>query len=247
MVHHLVGQFLTAARASSATGRVSPPEPCAGFIAETRPSWWLRPVTRNAVEVLGLRVLYVCGPAHVRDIVADVVVDLIRIEHIDVPTHGGGGGGDPIGAYSALMMSEALWARIAEPWVLVFQIDCALLRPLRAEHFAFDYIGAVCGDASSDETFVINGGLSLRRTEAMRAATQLMTAEDRGLPEDVAFTRVMRRHPDTFSLPSMRACHAFSMESIGDPRRVVGMHGTDKYYAPDDLVAAAFFFLDRPQ
>ena len=139
--------------------------------------------------------------------------------------------------YSHLLMSDDFWAVIREEHVLVFQTDSAIVRPVPDAALRWDYIGALCGELHPDR-FVMNGGLSLRRRSAMLRAIALLTDGDRDAPEDVAFCRVMRAAGANFALPSMAECDAFAVESQGDPSTAIGLHGTDKYYAPPALVRA---------
>jgi hypothetical protein len=139
--------------------------------------------------------------------------------------------------YSHLLMSADFWNVVCEEHVLVFQADSVVVRPVPDAALRWDYIGAVCGELHPDR-FVMNGGLSLRRRSAMLRAIALLADSDRDAPEDVAFCRAMRAAGATFALPSMAECDAFAIESQGDPRTAIGMHGTDKYYAPPSLVRA---------
>lgn len=223
MVHRLVGEYLSAQRVESTTD-TKPHNTCALVIVETRDTYWFSKVLDNAVRVCGGdRPLYIFGT---RDVL------------LSVPEHIAARSvllGQPLttDTYSQLLMSPDFWNFFTEDYALIFQSDCVFRRPLRQEFFETDYIGAVCGTLAPGE-FIINGGLSLRRVDAMKRAVQLLTPDDRELPEDVAFTRVMRRHG--FALPTMDACNEFAIESLGNPRRAIGMHGTDKYYCAPDLI-----------
>lgn len=137
--------------------------------------------------------------------------------------------------FSKMMFAKAFWGLFPESHVLLVQSDAVVVRGCRPEHFAFDFIGAVCGTTHPNE-FLINGGLSLRRPRAMLRALDLMTPDDLAQPEDVAFTRVLRRSGG--ALPTVEQCNDFAIESIGNPRAAIGAHGTDKYYAPADLLRA---------
>lgn len=136
--------------------------------------------------------------------------------------------------FSELLFTERFWSEFERyEHILIVQTDTVVVRPVRAPHLRFDFIGPVCGNLDPDN-FVINGGLSLRKPASFLRALQLFTDKDFALPEDVAFTRVMRRH--SFALPAIGECNSFAIESIGHPAAAVGMHGTDKYYAPSRLV-----------
>lgn len=141
--------------------------------------------------------------------------------------------------YSHLLVSRAFWDVIKQEHVLIFQHDCVLVRQCPREFLRYDFVGAVCG-VLDPEKFVMNGGLSLRRRSAMVQAVRLMRDHHPELleePEDIAFCALMRQYP-FFTLPSMRQCDEFAIESQGDPRTAIGIHGTDKHYAPPELVRA---------
>jgi len=138
--------------------------------------------------------------------------------------------------YSKLLMGDRFWSCVTEEHVLIFQADCALVRSSPEEALRYDYIGPVCGVAHPD-TFVMNGGLSLRRTSAMRRAVRELASrpELQEEPEDVAFCEVMRG--GSYVLPTMETCDTFAIETRGNPDTAIGMHGTDKNYAPQALIA----------
>lgn len=201
------------------------------LLVETRPSFWIGPVLRRAAALHPGWPVYVCGTAEVLRLASEAVGTICGLALASPSPR------MSVTDYSQLLMTDALWAAVREPWVLIVQLDVVLVRPVRAEHLAFDFVGAACGDLSSDATFVINGGLSLRRVASMREVCSRLTPGERAMPEDVAFTRAMRRLGG-YALPTIAQCHAFSIESMGDPSRAVGIHGVDKYYAPPGLVAA---------
>lgn len=199
-------------------------------IVETRPSFFLPHVVASAVRTHPGWRLYVFGTPEVHALLNSACANYeqatrVTLESAHMSPH----------EYSQLLVSEAFWSVISEEHILLFQADCVLVRPTPPDMLVYDYVGAVCGTLHPDR-FVMNGGLSVRRRSAMLRALSLMTAESKRKPEDVAFCETMRA-AGTFCLPSMEACNAFAIESMGDPDRAVGMHGTDKYYAPRGLVA----------
>ena len=141
--------------------------------------------------------------------------------------------------YSKLLLSREFWDVIQEEHVLVFQSDCAVVRPTPPDFMRYDYIGAVCG-LLLPSRFVMNGGLSLRRRSAMLRAILMMTEIEAEEPEDVAFMLTMRRNSPAFVMPTMDECDDFAIESQGNPLTAVGVHGTDKNYAPPSLLAELF-------
>ena len=52
--------------------------------------------------------------------------------------------------------------------------------------------------------------------------------------EDIVITKYLRKH--NYKLPSIEDCHHFAMESLGYQDRVVGIHGTDKYYILPEIM-----------
>lgn len=206
------------------------------LIVETRPSFFLPHVIATAVRTHPGWALYVAGTPAVHEFLRSHCAnyeDVTRIT-LDSPPR------MTTAQYSHLLLSRRLWDLIREEHVLVFQSDCVLVRRCPDRMLAYDFVGAVCGTVDPD-TFVMNGGLSVRRRSAMVRAIDLLARRLELLhlsdkPEDVAFCEIMRAHPSDFCLPSMRECMEFAIESVGDPRTAVGMHGTDKYYAPPELV-----------
>ena len=207
------------------------------LIAETREGFWLPQVLRNAQQEFPEWDLYVCAPLHV---LAWLAPDFpgVRPVVMEVPP----GQRASAETFSALMFSPEVWHLFETEFVMIFQCDSVFTPGAAAKlpgGLDKDFYGAACGDISSDATHVINGGLSLRRVAAFARARSLLTPEDARLPEDVAYCRVMRRHAAEFNLPGVDECMRFAIESYGNPRTAVGIHGTDKGYAPPALLAAA--------
>lgn len=236
---HLVGEYLVNGRAvngRAVNGRApQTPTPQSLLIVETRRSFWLPLVIKNAHKEFSNWVLWVLGPKEVIDFVSRECPGIeFRAIVSDLPRK------CTPATFSAVMFAPQLWDLFDTEFVMIFQLD-TVFAPGAAGKLPNpaneDYYGAVCGSFDED-AFVINGGLSYRRVSAFRQACKLLTEEDRALPEDVAFCRVMRRHPQCFRLPSLRQCMAFAIESFGDPFSVVGIHGTDKGYCPPGLLAS---------
>lgn len=228
----LVGEYLLrAARLPFELSTSREPDK-ALLIVETRPSFFLPHVVATAVQTHPGWHLYVFGTPAVHALLAAECKNYDAATRVTLDT----GPRMSVQEYSRLMLSKQLWSIVAEEHVLVFQSDCVLVRPTPPAYFAYDYVGAVCG-AMDPARFVINGGLSLRRRSAMLLAGKLCKPRHRDEAEDVALCAVMRAHPDAFDLPSMQECLDFAIESTGDPSKAVGLHGTDKYYAPPELVA----------
>tara|TARA_Y100000816_G_C26092850_1_gene577826 strand:- start:1917 stop:2297 length:381 start_codon:yes stop_codon:yes gene_type:complete len=101
-----------------------------------------------------------------------------------------------------------------------------ILRDIDPYFFDFDFVGAVCGNLD-EETFVINGGLSLRRTRVMQEICINLSEDEKKQTEDILFTDKVR---ERYNLPTIEDCYKFSLESIGNQETILGIHGTDKYY-----------------
>lgn len=172
-----------------------------------------------------------------------------------------GGGGFDLEAYNALLTSEAFWERFAGPWVLVVQDDGVLARTgLDAPGAPFlrdpsvDYWGAPWRrDAQNAElearvpSLVGNGGLSLRRAEAMRRACR-----DHGDPGDehrrLFFHALQPVQEDVFfgavAHALGRAADADAAERLSFEQRLprhdaLGFH-KPWAYMPHPIVRAAF-------
>lgn len=208
-------------------------------VVETRPMFFLPFVVASAVRTHPGWRLYVFGTPAVHGLLRS------QCKNYDLAVTFTLSGPLPPSSYSKLLLSKDFWQAIREEHVLVFQADCALVRPTPLEAMQYDYIGAVSGILDPAQ-FVMNGGLSLRRRSAMlRAIGELDGRPDlREEPEDMAFCELMRH--GGYRLPSMRACDEYAIESQGDPDKAIGMHGTDKHYAPPTLVARLLGFT-RPQ
>lgn len=217
---------------------LSPPTTDAALvIVETRPSFFLPHVVASAVRTHPGWRLYVFGTEAVHALVGSLCTNYDIATRVTLDSHER----MTVPQYSALLLSPAFWEAIREEHALVFQADCVLVRPVPPEAKVYDFIGAACGTLHPDR-FVVNGGLSLRRVPAMRRAVALIRTSHphlAELPEDVALCTAMRADPDPgFNLPTIEACNGFAIESTGDPATAIGLHGTDKYYAPRGVLAA---------
>lgn len=205
------------------------------LIVETRPSFFLPYVVESAVRSHPGWKLYVIGTEAVHRLLESSCANYAHCERGVLPLKSR----LTVPMYSYMMMSHKLWDLVDEEHILVFQSDCVIVRTTPTSYLKFDYVGAACKTREGEE-FVINGGLSLRRKSAMKRAIDLMNAEHPDLlklPEDEAFSAVMRAHPDKFALPTREECNDFAIESWGNPAKAVGIHGTDKYYCPPTVIA----------
>lgn len=236
-MHHLAGEhLLRRERLPFAALPADEPADGALLIVETRPSFFLPHVVASAVRTHPRWRLYVLATPAVHALLAQHCENYADVTRVELRVQG-----LSTEEYSQLLLSRGAWDVVREEHVLVFQSDCVLVRGTPARFLAYDYVGAVCG-TTDPRSFVMNGGLSLRRASAMRRAVDLIRERHPDLlsePEDVAFCEAMRRDGG-FSLPTLQECNAFAIESEGDPATAVGVHGVDKYYAPDDLLHRLF-------
>ena len=120
------------------------------------PNWPIRlwtgaaNVTHSLAELRGI-----AGPLEVRELPGDVA-DLDQL------------------SYSKLLMSAGFWESQKEPWILIFQTDCVMFRPLAGAALArwqrYDYVGANyynAAEVAPGGVGGIQGGFSLRRRDAM--------------------------------------------------------------------------------
>lgn len=231
-MHDAVGEFLVSSYTTPETVH-DPSRKLALVLVENRPSFWLKYVVSNALKFNPDANLYLWGNTGVFEILDKEVRGTYVKQNLPM-------GFRTASDFSQLLLSPTFWKTFQESHVLIFQLDCVFVRPLRPEHFAWDYIGAVCGSVHDP---VYNGGLSLRKRDAMLLAIELMDPDVLALAEDIAFSRTMRAYPTLFALPPLEQACEFALESFGDIRRVVGAHGTDKAYCPrgvlKSLVASA--------
>lgn len=234
-MHTIVGEYLVAGghrfpQTPSGPHRIPHEHKHTLCIAETRHTYWLPLVIRNALAEFPGWDLYVAAPETVL-IWLTRFFPTIKTIRLDGPM------GKGVQIFNNLMFNPQFWEVFETEYVLMFQCDTVFAPGAwsRLPALTKDFYGAACGLLLEDE-FVINGGLSLRKVSAFKKACTLLTQDLVGLPEDVAFTKLMRAH--NFNLPTLKECMAFAIESSGDPTRVIGIHGTDKQYAPAALLAA---------
>lgn len=133
--------------------------------------------------------------------------------------------------YSFLLRQRRFWEEISEETILIFQVDCLLLRPIPSWAEEYDMIGAPCGVIDGDRC-IYNGGFSLRKRQAMLkiALSNEEQNQQEPRPEDVFFTAELWKQNEIYKLPSVRTAFQFATESVYS-RHPIGIHGTDKYYS----------------
>lgn len=139
-------------------------------------------------------------------------------------------------AYSRLLRDIHFWNCIKEERILIFQTDTFLIRAPTEE--VWDY--AFCGAPSGYGGQTLNGGLSTRLNSIMKnlcsESTNLLIAEE----EDQFFSRCIQdRFPRLFP-PFKFAADRF-LESNLLCASLIGVHGTDKKYIPDERWEADIF------
>jgi beta-1,4-mannosyl-glycoprotein beta-1,4-N-acetylglucosaminyltransferase len=223
-----VGSYLCSPRPVS----IGPSKKQSLCIAETRQCFWLPKVIANAKEQFPGWPVYVCAPLHVLQWLAVDFPDIVPVVMQGAHTRD---------TFNQLMYSDVFWALFDTEYVLMLQCDVVLFDHAHS-HQVFQnpvhaFYGAACGRLE-DNQFVINGGLSLRSVEAFSRAVCMLTDEQKKKgDEDVVFTEYFRRKGE--SLPTLTECMQFAIESFGNPRTAIGMHGTDKGYCHPAVITAA--------
>jgi len=167
-----------------------------------------------------------------------------------------------IDEYNIMLKSEKFWNSLPGENILIFQSDCIFFRYKDLSKIDYAMLGAT--SVSPDpEDFIINGGLSYRKKNIMidiiknkqnfdiinssfykkiktefndDTRTKKLFAQ-----EDVFFTLAIKQYyPNLF--PSYYDCLDFAIESVGNPLKVLGLHGTDKNYFRKEILQQAIAF-----
>lgn len=131
--------------------------------------------------------------------------------------------------YNRLLLNKDFWNTFKEEYVLITQPDCIILRDINLSDLQFDYIGAICG--MLNENFIMNGGLSIRNKNVMIQICDNLSDEQKtgNIAEDIIFSNIIAKN-SKYKSPSANDCLDFSIETIGNIDKVLGIHGTDKFY-----------------
>jgi len=189
-------------------------------VVETRPNVWFPLVVKNIIDKLPGWKIYIVGSRCSIEYLNSVVKQ--KLNYILLPRES-----LRVEDYNKTLFSTKFWELFSEEHILIAQSDCLILREPLEHHFSFPFIGAVCL-STQEESFIMNGGLSLRKRSVMlQICRDMLNGSETG-PEDVVFTNIIRENK--LGLPSMKDCNSFAIESFGDPTTAVGVHGTDKNY-----------------
>ena len=204
-------------------------------VVETRPNIWFPLVVKNIIDKLPGWKIYIVGSQCSIEYLNSVVKQ--KLNYILLPKNF-----LRVEEYNKMLFSTQFWELFSEEHILIAQPDCLILREPLDRHFSFPFIGAVCFSTQED-SFIMNGGLSLRKRSIMlQICKDMMNGSETG-PEDVVFTNIIRKN--RMGLPSMKECNSFAIESFGDPTTAVGVHGTDKNYLNslqiDKILSAELF------
>ena len=121
------------------------------------------------------------------------------------------------------------------------------LRNYNFAEFNHGMLGPVCFSREKDK-FVIQGGFSIRDKQLMIELSSFRKKFieknlDMKIVEDIYFTKLIRQnYPNLF--PSIKECDEFAIESWGDYKKAIGIHGTDKYYVRTDFYKEIFNYLE---
>lgn len=187
----------------------------------TKRSFWLHLVIKNIIDKIKHCKLYFFGSndsiQHIKEII-DYNISYYKINDFD-----------NIKEYNKLLLNRDFWSVFSEPYILVTQPDCLLLRNINESDLKYDYIGALCGPL--DDKYIMNGGLSIRKRETMIEICDNLSNEVKNgtIPEDIVFSNNIKNNKK-YKCPTKNECFNFSIESIGNLDYALGIHGTNKYY-----------------
>lgn len=228
MIEDIFGKFLLQYIDKSVNYNYDKERKLGMVIVATKPSFWLPLVIKNAIDKITNANLYFFGTVKSIELVKEISNEIQCIRMDDF---------NEIKIYNILFLSSNFWRFFNEEYLLIFQPDCILLRDLDNDIYNYDYIGPTCGDITFKDRFIINGGLSLRKTKTMIEICDTLSDEERNgnYNEDIILTKKLREHVEySKKLPSFEVCNKYFIESIGNINTAVGIHGTDKYYLLDD-------------
>lgn len=202
------------------------------ILIATKPSFWLPLVIKNALNKINNCNFYFFGSNETIFFIKNNLK--LDINYIEIPDI------NNISNYNKMLLDELFWDKFKEEYILIIQPDCIIMRDLNENDYRFDYIGAVCG-YFNNEYYIINGGLSMRKKNAMIEICKNLTIKEKNgdIAEDIIFTDKIRNNKK-YKFPLYDDCMNFSIESFGNIDNVLGIHGTDKYYI-DKNIKVDFF------
>lgn len=139
---------------------------------------------------------------------------------------------DRSGSYSQLLTSKSFFRWFKSSHVLIFQTDSLLLKPIDDEWFAYDYVGAPCGQIGTQiwAPYTQNGGFSLRNPKTMIRYLDKFGEPENPWNEDIWWCRELtssRGKSLGITMPSRDKATEFSVEGIFYPSPV----GTHRPYS----------------
>lgn len=190
----------------------------------TKPYFWTPLVIKNTLDKIKDCSFYFFGSIETIQNVKECID--FEINYIDITVYNL----RSIEDYNKLLTDSKFWEHFIEEHILIIQPDCIILRDIKDDDLKYDYIGAICG-SFNEKDFIMNGGLSMRKKDTMiEICNNLEHYEKNGsIPEDVIYTQKIRFR-NNYKCPKIEDCLNFSIESIGILNKVLGIHGTDKYY-----------------
>lgn len=124
-------------------------------------------------------------------------------------------------SFNKYFKSIDFWERVKGDKILTFQLDSLLLRHGIDEFLNYDYIGAPW-TKPKEESFIGNGGLSLRTKQTMKEISQKHNSVD-PIWEDIFFAK----HLKNSKLPDLETAMKFSVEDVFHPNPL-GIHNPIK-------------------
>ena len=221
MIDYIFGNFLLSYLQKEVKYEKDISNKIAVVMVATKPSFWSPLVIKNALDKIKPCNFYYYGSKESIMITQSQIKNPIEYQVIE-DFRG-------IQHYNKLMLDVTFWSQFKEEYILIIQPDCILLRNLEKKDYVFDYIGAICGHFN--ENFIINGGLSLRKKSVMIDICKQLSTKEKGgsIAEDIIFSEKIKINPN-YSCPTLDNCLNFSIESLGNLNKALGIHGTDKYY-----------------
>ena len=221
MIDYIFGNFLLSYLQKEVDYNKDESNRLAVVMVATKPYFWSPLVVKNALDKIKPCNFYYYGSQESINVIKSHIRHPIEYRVID-DFRG-------IQNYNKLMLDPMFWSAFKEDYILIIQPDCVLIRNIESKDFTSDYIGAICGHF--DENFIINGGLSLRKRNVMIDICNHLSPQEKSgfIAEDIVFSKKIKENTK-YSCPTLEDCLNFSIESVGNLRNVLGIHGTDKYY-----------------
>lgn len=191
-------------------------------IVETRPLPNIREIVENHIHYTGWDVTFFHGLGNGEFVKKELQGLNVKFREVRVSALSADG-------YNNLLTSAEFWEAMPYDKVLIFQHDSRLLRKGIEEFLEWDYVGAPWTFSAHGG----NGGLSLRRKEAMLVIIENEPYKGASVDgnEDVYFCNWMKKL--MMNLAPRNVCGHFSCEAIFK-LGTLGFHAIDKYLSKEE-------------